>query len=144
MPATVNINQFGLSLRKYGMNTQADSYSQSSSPFTVYYDGACPVCSREIKTYQKASGADKLAWVDAANAQPEALGEDLDSQAALARMHVRDENGQLISGAAAFAAIWARLPKTRWLGKLMGSKPALLVLEPCYTLFLKVRPLWRK
>lgn len=126
------------------MNTQTNTQADTPSPFTVYYDGACPVCSREIQTYQKATGADKLAWVDAANAQPETLGEDLTSHDALARMHVRDENGQLISGAAAFAAIWERLPKTRWLGKLMGSKPALFVLEPCYTLFLKVRPLWRK
>lgn len=126
------------------MNTQTNTQTDSPSPFTVYYDGACPVCSREIQTYQKATGANKLAWVDAANAHPEALGEDLNSEDALARMHVRDEDGHLISGAAAFAAIWERLPKTRWLGKLMGSKPALFVLEPCYRLFLKVRPLWRK
>jgi predicted DCC family thiol-disulfide oxidoreductase YuxK len=59
-------------------------------------------------------------------------------------MHVRDESGQLISGAAAFAAIWARLPKTRWLGRIMGSKAALLILEPAYSMFLRIRPLWRK
>lgn len=112
--------------------------------FTVYYDGACPLCSKEIETYRKVEGADGLSWVDAAHCGAERLGDDLDGEAALARMHVRDESGQLISGAAAFAAIWARLPKTRWLGRLMGTKPALLLLEPAYTLFLKVRPLWRK
>lgn len=111
--------------------------------FTVYYDGACPLCSKEIETYQKARGADELAWVDAANADSKTLGQDLDCAAALARMHVRDESGKLISGAAAFAAIWARLPKTRWLGRLMGTRPALWVLEPAYGVFLKIRPLWR-
>lgn len=118
--------------------------ADSQQRFTVYYDGACPLCSKEIETYRKATGADELTWLDAANCDPSTLGEDLDSKAALARMHVRDENGDLISGAAAFAAIWARLPKTRWLGKLMGTRPVLWVLEPAYILFLKVRPLWRK
>ena len=112
--------------------------------FTVYYDGACPLCRKEIETYRKARGADELAWVDAANADPQTLGQDLNCAEALARMHVRDESGKLISGAAAFAAIWARLPRTRWLGRLMGTRPALWVLEPGYRLFLKVRPLWRK
>lgn len=112
--------------------------------FTVYYDGACPLCRKEIETYRKAHGADEMAWVDAANANTETLGQDLDCDAALARMHVRDESGTLISGAAAFAAIWARLPRTRWLGRLMGTQPALWVLEPGYRFFLKVRPLWRK
>jgi len=112
--------------------------------FTVYYDGACPLCSKEIDTYRKAQGADELAWVDAANADSGLLGHDLDCEKAITRMHVRDESGELISGAAAFAAIWARLPRTRWAGRLMGTRLALWVLEPVYRLFLKVRPLWRK
>lgn len=113
-------------------------------PFIVYYDGACPLCSKEIDTYRRAQGAEDLSWVDAANCDKELLGGDLDSDTALARMHVRDESGNLISGAAAFAAIWARLPKTRWLGRLMGTRPVLLFLEPAYIVFLKIRPLWRK
>lgn len=117
--------------------------TDSNQPFVVYYDGACPLCSKEIETYRKAQGAEELRWVDASHCDVETLGQDLDSRAALARMHVRDESGTLISGAAAFAAIWARLPKTRMLGRLMGTRPALWILEPGYTLFLKIRPLWR-
>lgn len=118
--------------------------STSEQPFTVYYDGACPLCSKEIETYRKIDGADKFSWVNAAQDDQESLGADLNAEEALARMHVRDESGRLISGAAAFAAIWARFPKTRWLGRLMGTRPALWILEPGYRLFLKVRPLWRK
>ncbi|MFK7892811.1 MAG: DCC1-like thiol-disulfide oxidoreductase family protein [Granulosicoccus sp.] len=97
-----------------------------------------------METYRKLDGAAQLAWVDAANCDKRVLGDDLNTDQALARMHVRDETGKLVSGAAAFAAIWARMPKTRWLGKLLGSRPALFFLEPAYVLFLKVRPLWRK
>ena len=112
--------------------------------FTVYYDGACPLCTKEIEIYRKVSGAEKMQWVDAANCQSTVLGDDLDSDTALKKMHVRDESGQLITGAAAFAAIWERMPKTRWLGRIMGTRVVLWILEPCYVLFLKVRPLWRK
>ena len=126
------------------MTTTATPIDDKQQAFTVYYDGACPLCSKEIDTYRKANGAEQLNWLDAANCDASMLGGDLDGQTALARMHVRDESGKLISGAAAFAAIWARLPRTRWLGKLMGTRPALWVLEPAYTVFLKIRPLWRK
>lgn len=117
---------------------------KTSAPFTVYYDGACPLCRKEIQAYRKVRGAERLAWVDATRCDLDSLGDDLDCEQALARMHVRDESGQLISGAAAFAAIWARLPKTRWLGRIMGSKAALFFLEPAYSLFLRIRPMWRR
>lgn len=31
---------------------------------TVYYDGGCPVCSREINFYRHRPGGESLAWVD--------------------------------------------------------------------------------
>ena len=57
---------------------------------------------------------------------------------------MREADGRLVSGAAAFAAMWRAFPKTRLLGWLAGTRPALALLEPAYRLFLKVRPLWRK
>lgn len=116
----------------------------SQDQFTVYYDGGCPLCTKEIETYRKFSGAEHLNWVDAANCDTTSLGDDLDSCTALERMHVRDETGKLISGAAAFAAIWRQFPKTRLFGQILGTQPVLWVLEPAYRLFLKIRPLWRK
>jgi len=116
-------------------------------PLTIYFDGECPVCSREIAAYRKLRGAEEFAWVNAAQASQghdeSVLGEGLSREAALARMHVRDANGQLIGGAAAFAAIWSALPQFRWLGRIASTRPALWILEPGYKLFLKVRPLWQ-
>ena len=58
----------------------------------------------------------------------------------LARFHVMDRDGQLISGAQAFLALWAALPGWRWLA-LAGRLPgASWVLERMYRLFLKLRP----
>ena len=107
---------------------------------TVYYDGACPLCSREIATYRRLEGAGGLRWVDITTASPETLGADLTREQALSRFHVRDEQGRLVSGAAGFVAIWRRLPGLRWLAWLAARPPVSWLLEPAYRGFLRVRP----
>lgn len=125
-------------------DTAAATTGDVDPELTVYYDGGCPICRREIAGYRRVDGAERLDWVDVSSAGPEALGDGLTAEAALARMHVRDADGRLVDGAAAFARLWESLPRTRWLGRIAGTAPALLVLEPAYRLFLKVRPLWRR
>jgi predicted DCC family thiol-disulfide oxidoreductase YuxK len=110
---------------------------------TVYYDGVCPVCSREIAHYRTRRGADGLAWVDAARCEPGALGADLTREAALARMHVRLPDGRLVSGAAAFAVLWQGLPGFRWLGRLVAAPGVRHVAEGAYLLFQRSRGLGR-
>jgi predicted DCC family thiol-disulfide oxidoreductase YuxK len=109
----------------------------------VFYDGGCPVCSREIATYRTRPGADAFEWVDVQCALPGSLGPDLSREQALARMHVRTPDGSLLSGAAAFAAIWLRLPGFRWLGRLISIPPFSGIAEMGYRGFLVVRRLWR-
>lgn len=110
---------------------------------TVYYDGVCPLCSAEITSYQGQKGAEHCEWVDAARCDASQLGHTLNREQALARMTVRLPDGSLRSGAAAFAAIWLALPRTRMLGKLASKRPVLRLLDWGYSLFLKLRPLWR-
>jgi predicted DCC family thiol-disulfide oxidoreductase YuxK len=111
---------------------------------TIYYDGACPICSREIAQYRKAEGGDRLAFVDVSTCGAEALGPDLSREAALARMHVRRADGTLASGAAAFAELWQQLPRLAWAGRIASSALVLPVLEVGYRAFLRVRRLWRQ
>ena len=110
----------------------------------VYYDGACPLCRAEIATYRRLAGSDQLDWVDASGCNPQALGNDLDRERALARLHLRRADGTLVDGAAAFIELWSALPAWRWLARL-GRWPGMLpVMELAYRVFLKVRPLWRR
>jgi predicted DCC family thiol-disulfide oxidoreductase YuxK len=111
---------------------------------TVYYDGACPICSREIAQYRKAVGAERLAFVDVSGSCDQPLGPGLTRDAALARMHVRRADGVLVSGAAAFVELWRQVPRLAWAGRLASSPLVLPVLELGYEVFLRVRRLWRR
>ena len=115
-----------------------DTEKTPAPELTVYYDGACPLCTLEIDHYKRQSGADALCFVDASGSSD--LGQDLTRDAALSRFHVRDANGQLISGARGFAAIWAKLPSWRWAARLAKLPLVTPLLELAYRGFLPLRP----
>lgn len=106
---------------------------------TVYFDGACPLCSLEIGYYRRQAGAESLQFVDVSG--DAAVGcNDLTRDDALKRFHIRRPDGTLISGAAAFVEIWRLLPGWAWAARLASLPGVLVVLEVLYRLFLKIRP----
>lgn len=115
-----------------------------SESLHVYYDGGCPVCSREIAFYRSRPGTHGVTWVNVNGCDAPALGPGLTREQAIARMHVRLADGRLVSGAAAFAAIWREMPGFRWLGWLLAVPPFGLFAEIGYRGFLIVRKLWRR
>ena len=115
-----------------------------AAQLTVFFDGACPLCRREIDFYRGQRGSGHIAWVDLSAAPPDRpLAPGLDFAAAMARMHVMHPDGSLSSGAAAFAAIWRALPRFALLGRIASLPPVGFLLEIGYRLFLRVRPSWR-
>lgn len=115
-----------------------------SESLTVYYDGGCPLCRREIGFYQRQPGADRIAWINLVGADPAVLGDDLDFDAAMARFHVRRPDGQLASGAMGFALLWQHLPRFRLAGRIAALPGIVHGLELGYRLVLRLRKLWRK
>ena len=94
--------------------------------------------------YQAQPGAEGVCWVDVARCELAELGPGLTREAAMARLHLRQADGTLVSGAAAFTALWKTLPRWAWAGRLFGSRVALRLLEAGYRLFLVIRRVWRK
>ena len=112
-------------------------------PLTVLYDGACPLCRREIGVYRGLRPSTPVCFADVSDAAlplpPGTTREQL-----LVRFHVRGRDGQLLSGAQAFLALWVALPGWRWLA-LAGRLPgAAWVMERTYRLFLRWRPMLQR
>lgn len=63
----------------------------------------------------------------------------IDRRTLLARLHA-EENGQMLSGAAAFAAMWRAIPLLRPLGLVARNRYILGLLEWLYIKFLFARP----
>lgn len=109
-----------------------------TSELTIYFDGSCPLCCRELALYRCLPGADRLQWVDVSAGAM--LGEALSCEAAMRRFHVRDDSGRLLSGGAAFARLWRTLPGWRVLGWCFALPPMYWGLELAYRAFLPLRP----
>jgi predicted DCC family thiol-disulfide oxidoreductase YuxK len=77
-----------------------------------------------------------ITFIDASDADASC---PIDRGALLDRFHAR-ENGQLLSGAAAFAAMWRAIPVLRPLGLIARRPLALHLLEHGYGFFLRIRP----
>ncbi|MGB5830698.1 MAG: DUF393 domain-containing protein [Thiohalocapsa sp.] len=82
---------------------------------TTFYDGGCPLCSKEIAHYQRVDRAGRIRWIDLTTDAEALSAAGFDAETAMRRLHVRDVEGQLISGVPAFVAVWQQLPGYRLL-----------------------------
>ena len=101
---------------------------------TVFYDGSCPICLREIKFYRRLAGSDRVDWVDLSD-DTITLPEGIFLEDALSELHVQKSDGQIVTGAAAFAAIWSELPYLRIFGRLAVIPPFIWLLDWLYAAF---------
>ena len=86
---------------------------------TVYFDGKCGLCSKEIRYYQRIAPKRVFIWHDIAT-DPAPLDEfGIRQEDALRRLHARDGQGRWHIGVAAFTVIWRRLPAWRFLAPLV-------------------------
>ncbi|MDZ7907174.1 MAG: DUF393 domain-containing protein [Gemmobacter sp.] len=103
---------------------------------TVWFDSGCPLCQREIALMRRLDRRGAIRFVDACDPQTIC---PLGRAEILARFHAQ-EGGRLLSGAAAFAAMWRAIPLLRPLGLLAGWPPLTPAFEVAYRGFLRLRP----
>jgi predicted DCC family thiol-disulfide oxidoreductase YuxK len=114
---------------------------KKSNDLTVYFDGQCPLCKKEIAFYRRRKGADGIDWVDVNLADDgEEVVPGLTKSQALAQFHVQEKGGALTSGSAAFAKLWMALPAFNLLGRTFQIKPLSWLLDHAYRRFLWMRP----
>ena len=106
---------------------------------TVYYDGACPLCAREIGLLRRLDRRGRLAFENAAD-EDVPVSCPVDRADLLARFHAKLPGGEMVSGARAFTEAYARVPGLGWAGLLGRTRPTRALLDALYVRFLRVRP----
>ena len=113
-----------------------NSSKQSNPDVTVWYDSDCPLCVREMKLMRR---LDKRNAIDFVSIQG-ATGCPIGTNELMQRFHAQEQGEPIVSGAAAFAAMWRAIPVLRPLGLLARFRPVLWILERLYRGFLVIRP----
>ena len=113
--------------------------SQTRWPLTLYYDGSCPLCAREIRLLRRHADPQRLILVDIslANFHPESLG--LSQQTLEDLLHARFADGQWLTGLDATLWSWRAAGLGGWVAAL--TWPALRpLLNLAYAGFCRLRP----
>ncbi len=112
--------------------------------FKLLYDGQCPICSREVCALRKRNHLNKVHFIDI-NSQEFALlnHKKIDYKTAMAQIHAIDNQGNILVGLAAFAAVYANC-KMPIISTLLHIQFIKFVLTPFYKLFAKSRTLLKK
>jgi predicted DCC family thiol-disulfide oxidoreductase YuxK len=107
---------------------------------TIYFDGLCPLCSREIAYYRKRTADDPTVhYLDITDPTFDARAQGLDPTAIHRLMHVK-VGEEVQTGLNAFIALWERVPGFRWLARLARFPGVYQLFWVGYRLFALVRP----
>jgi predicted DCC family thiol-disulfide oxidoreductase YuxK len=110
----------------------------------IFFDGQCPLCSREIAFYKRQKGAELLEWIDIYNSSLSDYPDGLTPAKALKRFHVLGSDGKLESGGKGFVLLWLALPKFSFFGKAFNNSYMGWILECAYKTFVYFRPFMQR
>jgi predicted DCC family thiol-disulfide oxidoreductase YuxK len=130
------------------MESKNSSYQQQreimpiSYPLTIFYDGACGVCSTEI-SYYRSIADQRVRFVDIAAVDFDAgqFGKTIDEFQD--RLHANDAEGRYFTGVEAFRQLWEALPSPFYplLSTFVGLPGINLAARTGYAFFARYRHL---
>lgn len=107
---------------------------------TMFYDGGCPLCRREVAHYRWLDrNRHHVRWVDIHADSRELLAIGVEPAEAMARLHAIDREGRLQVGVRAFIAIWRELPLYRILPPVIRFLGVTDLLDRLYQRFARAR-----
>lgn len=103
---------------------------KNTAQIIVYYDGACPKCIRDRQNYEKLSSHSrtKVCWFDITGHDSQLRELGIDPKKALSELHLRDENGCIVSELDAYILLMQKVPLLKpvaWLVALPLIRPLL-------------------
>lgn len=124
--------------RDFCRGLSLESGMEPNSQVTIFYDGLCPLCSREIEHYRKRAGSD-VQFVDIVSPGFDAGLYGLDPDRIHKVMHVK-VGDDVRTGLDAFIAIWRVMPGYGWMAKVANLPVIRQVLTVGYHGFAAIRP----
>jgi predicted DCC family thiol-disulfide oxidoreductase YuxK len=110
-----------------GLLANRRSLQQSLDSLTLYYDGRCRLCLAEVHFLTARNRRGLLSFVDINHQGFGEAGHPVSCAAAMAQMHGRLGNGQLLTGVPVFAAAYQRadLAFLAWCLSRVWTRPIL-------------------
>lgn len=121
-------------------NKQQKNATDNAEQVVMFHDGDCPLCKFEVKAMQKLDTANAIRWVDITKDKDALDKAGITYQQAMDRIHVQNEEKQLLTGVRGFITVWKHLPYYRRLVPVITRVPLLLpIMEFFYSQFAKHR-----
>ncbi|MCB0327192.1 MAG: DUF393 domain-containing protein [Bdellovibrionales bacterium] len=112
--------------------------------WVLFFDGACHLCSREIRHYKKIDDASILSFVDISDPSFDASAYGLDSKRVHKLMHLRTPTGDIKIGVDAFIEIWKQFDRYKNLARFVSFPLIKFFAQIGYRVFAVLRPLLPK
>ena len=109
--------------------------SNNSSLITVFYDGACGLCSKEINHYRKIAPPDVFNWQDITKCDSQLKAEGITLADGLKLLHAKNTDGTIHIGVDAFILIWQQLNRWRILAVLVSIPGVRQIVDFAYRSF---------
>jgi predicted DCC family thiol-disulfide oxidoreductase YuxK len=96
--------------------------NQDNPKIIVYYDGACPKCVKDRRSYEKLAGkaCENVCWTDITGQEGLLRGIGIDPHKALTELHIQDENRKIHSELDAYILLMGKVPLLKPLAWLIG------------------------
>ena len=104
----------------------------------VFFDGNCPICSKEIKLYKKLSTDKKIEWYDIHSNKKSLKIIGKTKEECLKTFHVI-ENNQVFKEVEAFFVLWKKIKYFKYIYILLNFKFVINILNFFYRKYAKYR-----
>ena len=91
-------------------------FQRNPSMISVFFDGKCNLCSKEINYYRRIAPKNTFNWVDITKNPDELDRFEIKLSDGLRLMHVADSRGNIFTGVDAFIIMWKQIKYWKFLG----------------------------
>ena len=99
---------------------------------TVFYDGACPRCLRELALYRRFDSRHRVEWFNLVGNEARVQAFGIDPGQTLKKLHIRMPDGSIVKDIDAFIVLWREVPLFRPLAACFAIPGLKSVVETLY------------